>query len=383
MREPIRKVKLKDGAIRYQVVVDVGQRPDGKRDQRTSRHRTLKAAREWLSETRADVSRGTYTRPSRETLSDHLDAWLQSRRLDGKRPATLRGYADAVKPVRDLIGEVPLQTLTAEHVERVKAAMLDGSARRIGTPGKPMSARSVNYMLMTLRAALRQAVIRGKVVRNVAEAVSSVASSSENTGAAWTVAQVAVFKATAAQDRLHAAWLLTAYGLRRGEVLGLRWDRDIDLVNATVTVRTSRTSVAGEVVEGAPKTKRGARTLPLDAALVAALRALRTVQTAERLAAGPAYDGALGLVVVDELGRPLRPESYSDRFKRLARAAGVPPIRLHDARHTSVTVMRSLGVPDHVVARWHGHDEAVMRRIYTHAFDEDLRAAAKRLAEAL
>lgn len=123
--------------------------------------------------------------------------------------------------------------------------------------------------------------------------------------------------------------------------------------------------------------------MPLDAALVTALRSLRTVQTAERLAAGPAYDGALGLVVVDELGRPLRPESYSDRFKRLAKAAGVPPIRLHDARHTSVTVMRSIGVPDYVVAHWHGHDEAVMRRTYTRAFDEDLRAAAKRLAEAL
>lgn len=383
MREPIRRVTLKDGQVRYRVVVDVGQRPDGKRDQRTSTHRTVKAAREWLSRTRADVTRGTYLRPDKETLSEHLDTWLESRRLDGKRPATPRGYEDALKPVRALMGDVPLQSLTADHVERVKAAMLDGSARRIGTPGKPMSARSVNYTLTTLRAALRQGVIRGKVLHNVAEAVSSVASDGDGAGAAWTVAEASSFKRTAAEDRLHAAWLLTCYGLRRGEVLGLQWDRDIDLDAATVTVRTSRTVVAGEVVEGVPKTRRGYRTLPLDAALIAALRTLRVTQATERLTAGSTYAPSPVHLVVDALGHPIRPEAYSDHFKRLAKVAGVPPIRLHDARHTSVTMMRSLGVPDHVVARWHGHDEAVMRRTYTHAYDEELRAAAVALTRAL
>jgi integrase len=58
----------------------------------------------------------------------------------------------------------------------------------------------------------------------------------------------------------------------------------------------------------------------------------------------------------------------------------VPPIRLHDARHTSVTIMRSLGIPAHVVAAWHGHDEAVMARTYTHTNLDEMRAAAQQLA---
>jgi integrase len=275
-----------------------------------------------------------------------------------------------------------LQAVTADDVEAVKAAMLDGSARRVGTPGKPLSGRSVNLTLGTLRQALDQAVKRGKVHRNVAAWVDHAAGEAKP-GAAWLPDQAAAFRDVASQDRLHAAWLLTGCGLRRGEVLGLEWDRDVDLDEGTVTVRVSRTSVAGTVVEGPPKTRRGARTLPLDAAMLSALRRLRSQQTEERLAVGPAYDGRLGKVVVDELGRPPRPEWYSDAFGRLALLAGVPAIRLHDARHTSVTIMRSLGISAHVVAAWHGHDEAVMARTYTHTYLDEMRAAAQRLASNL
>jgi integrase len=88
-------------------------------------------------------------------------------------------------------------------------------------------------------------------------------------------------------------------------------------------------------------------------------------------------------VVVDELGHAPRPEWFSDTFRRIARQAGCPAIRLHDARHTSVTIMRALGIGDHVVAAWHGHDESVMRGTYTHTFTDELRAAAQRRAAGL
>ncbi|MGI8578628.1 MAG: tyrosine-type recombinase/integrase [Nocardioidaceae bacterium] len=380
MREPVRKVTLKDGSIRYRVVVDVGMRPDGRRDQRTSTHPTAKQARAAVARIRSQVDTGNYVRPAKETVDSHLDSWLQSKRLSENRPATIRCYTDALKAVRSMLGSKPLQALTAEDVETVKAAMLDGTARRVGVKGKPLSARAVNLTLGTLRQALDQAVKRGKVTRNVAALVDHAAGEARP-GAAWTPAQAAAFKEAASADRLHAAWLLTCCGLRRGEVLGLEWQRDLDLDDGTVTIAISRTVVAGQIVEGPPKTRRGARTLPLDATLVAALRKLRTRQSEERLAAGPAaYDGTAGKMVVDELGRPPRPEWYSDTFARLARQAEVPVIRLHDARHTSVTIMRSLGIPAHVVAAWHGHDEAVMARTYTHTYLDELRAAAEQLA---
>ncbi|MBA2509538.1 MAG: site-specific integrase, partial [Nocardioidaceae bacterium] len=348
--------------------------------QRTKTFRTRKDARAWLTTTRSKVDRGNYVRPGKETVDTHLDSWLESKRLAGKRPATMRCYADALRPVRTLLGTKPLQALKAEDVETVKAAMLNGTARRIGTEGKSLSARTVNLMLGTLRQALDQAVRRGKVIRNVAALVDHAAGEARP-GAAWSPAEAAAFKAVAGWDRLHAAWLFTCCGLRRGEVLGLEWDRDVDLDGATVTVTVSRTSVGGEIVEGPPKTRRGARTLPLDAAMVAALRRLRQRQSEERLAAGPAYEGSEGKVVVDEIGRPPRPEWYSDMFAKIARQAEVPVIRLHDARHTSVTIMRSLGIAAHVVAAWHGHDEAVMARTYTHTYLDEMRYAAQRLAD--
>lgn len=379
MSEPIRKMTLKDGSTRYRVVVDVGMRPDGRRDQRTRTFRTRKDAARWLTSTRSQVDTGSYVRPAKETVDAHLDTWLETKRLAGKRPGTVRCYVDALKPVRAILGGRPLQALTAEDVESVKAAMLDGTTRRSGAKGKPLSARSVNLTLGTLQQALDQAVKRGKVVRNVAALVDRAAGEARP-GAAWSPAQAAAFKAVTSDDRLHAAWLLTCCGLRRGEVLGLEWDRDIDFTEATVTVQVSRTSVDGVIVEGPPKTRRGNRTLPLDAGMVAALRSLRKRQSEERLAAGVAYDGSAGKVVCDELGRPPRPEWYSDAFARIARQADVPVIRLHDARHTSVTIMRSLGVAAHVVAAWHGHDEAVMARTYTHTYLDEMREAAQRLA---
>jgi integrase len=106
----------------------------------------------------------------------------------------------------------------------------------------------------------------------------------------------------------------------------------IDLEAKTLTIRKTRL----ETGEGPPKTKRGKRTLPLDEAMVTALRSLRTQQARERLAAGTAYgatcpdcDGEH--LVVNELGHPYRPEWFSDEFRRMARDAGLPVIRLHDA----------------------------------------------------
>jgi integrase len=161
--------------------------------------------------------------------------------------------------------------------------------------------------------------------------------------ATWTEGQAAAFLASVADDRLCMAWQCSLYGLRRGEVLGLRLS-DVDLDAATLTVAVTRIIVDGEVVHSEPKTDRGRRTLPLDVGLVAGLRRLHARQAAERLAAGSAYtiacpDCGQAHLFVDELGETVHPESYSDRFEVLARKAKVPAIRLHDTRHTASTLM--------------------------------------------
>jgi integrase len=103
---------------------------------------------------------------------------------------------------------------------------------------------------------------------------------------------------------------------------------------------------------------RGTRTLPLDTATVAALKALRKRQLEERLAAGEAYEDS-GYIAADELGQPLSPERYSDEFKRLCLVAGVPVVRLHDARHSINSMLAKRGVPPHIRALWLGHTPEV------------------------
>src|SRR5580698_7383334 len=130
-------------------------------------------------------------------------------------------------------------------------------------------------------------------------------------------------RARAANDRLHAAWRLTLYGLRRGEVLGLRWS-DVDLKARTLTVSQSRVLVDYKIYVEPPKTRNGQRTLLLDDALVAALLALRKHLAKESEDAGPGYEAALPdldwymagdrYIVVDQLGTPVHPEWYSDEF---------------------------------------------------------------------
>ena len=150
--EPIHKVTLKGGRTRYRVIVDVGRKTDGNRDQRCATFDTRKEARGWLSQVRTQVNVGSYVKPSKESLDAHLDGWLAGRGLDPDlKPATLRSYADALRPVRALLGAKALQDVTADDVDRVKAGMLNGSLRRVGTAGKPLSPRSVNLALVVLQ----------------------------------------------------------------------------------------------------------------------------------------------------------------------------------------------------------------------------------------
>ena len=135
------------------------------------------------------------------------------------------------------------------------------------------------------------------------------------------------------------------------------------------------------VVEEDRKTERGKRTLPLDEALVAALRSLKARQARERLEAGKAYSGGCGdcsgaYVVVDELGQPYPPEWYSDQFRSLAKATGLPVIRLHDARHTCGTLMHLRGLPTAVISKWLGHPTvSFTMATYIHSQDDALAAA--------
>ena len=189
--------------------------------------------------------------------------------------------------------------------------------------------------------------------------------------------QLRTFIDSVRADRLFAAWLLaTTTGMRRGELLGLRW-RDVDLDAETASIRQIRTIARYEVLTLTPKTDKGSRTIALDPQTVVVLRSYRVAQMEERLLLGPGYRDSGDLVFTREDGSLIHPERFSASFRQHCARSGLPVIRLHDVRHSYVTALLSEGVPLKVVSQRVGHaSPMVTMTIYQHVLPGDDRVAA-------
>lgn len=361
----IRKVTLPSGATKYEVVVDgPADRATGKRKQLRRRFGTRREATTWQARAVSEIGTGTHVGRDRTTVDAYLDQWLAGKHKI--KPTTRANYADALKVARRAFGPRPLQDLSSSDVHRMVNGMLDGSLRRQGHAGQPLSPRAVKLTLTVLRMALEAAVMEGRLVRNVAARIESPSQAAKSREV-WNGADVEKFLAMADQDRLAGAWRLSLHGLRRGEALGLLWE-NVDLDAGLVRVHRSRVLVDGRsLVQETTKTNAGRRVVPLTAEAVTALRRTKAQQAQERLLAGPAYADS-GLVVVDALGAPVAPRWFADRFQALARAAGVPVVRLHDARHAYGSHLAHQGVPFPIIAVVMGHSTpAITASIYAHA----------------
>lgn len=433
--EPINTHTAKNGKVTYWFQVDIGVRLDGKRDRPRFTYTNKTEARREYRRISTEVANGTYVGPAKTTVGEHIGKWLDGRR--DVRRVTLEGYRDALKPVVERLGKVKLQQLTKAHVDRLVtwrltegrqvqrkpgaacdavlafvAAQPDGAryaqvaekfgekgARYLGTllgsgaivrpkrglyvattdaPAAPqlrgVSERTVTTMLIQLTAALDDAVSQGLVTRNVARLVKrpDITDTEMNV---WTREQATAFRDHVRTQRLHALFLLSLCGLRRSEIMGLRWTR-ID--GATLTVARGRVAVGKDTEEGDPKSRRSRRALPLPADVVTVLNRLKLTQKAEALALGVAWSDDR-LVAVHEDGSAIRPEWYTDEFQRQAKAAGLPVIRLHDARHTAATILLDSGASVSAAAKWLGHDPAILLRVYGHVYDEALESAGAAL----
>lgn len=300
---------------------------------------------------------------SKDSFDDWADRWLALKEDGEVRPVTMAGYRSDLTHPRQSFGDVRVQDVTEDDVlALVRSMRAQGKSKR--TSGK---------MLTTLRSVFALALKKGVIRVNPAADVEALGRPRKERDA-LTAQELATLRKAIVGDRYEAAWMLTLAGLRRSELLALTW-ADVDLVESTLSVTKGRSVIGG--VQG-PKTARGARVLPLDAERVALLRDLRSWQ-AEVYGLAHVRDG---YVVVNELGRPMRPEDWSARWRALCRSTeGVRDDHtLHAARHSTVTFMRNAGVPDHVVASWHGHDEVVMRQTYSHAHAEQLKSAGSVLS---
>lgn len=283
------------------------------------------------------------------------------------RPTTASYYKLAVRVyIVPRIGGVPLQKLTAPMLNELYAK-LEVSGRR---NGKGLAARSVRHVHAIIRRALADAVAWNLLVRNVAEAAKPPRKERPKFKT-WSAEQLRKFLVSVRDDRLYAAWMVCAMtGMRRGEVLGLRWD-DLDLEASRIKIERALILVDYKPTISETKTDHGRRTPSLDKATVAALLDQRARQAVEAAMAGGAWENVDGYVFTDEFGRPIHPQAFTDRFKRYAKRAGLPPIRLHELRHTHATLALGEGVAPKVVSKRLGHaSTAFTMDVYADALPE-------------
>jgi integrase len=374
----IKTVTLKSGEKRYEFTHDAGRHPvTGRRRQTTRRFKTLKEAKAELARTGHEVQTGTFTPRWDGTVDEVLNNWLASACFE-RAAATKASYHGIVRIPRERLGQRKARSITRQDIEKLRGWTLAEGRKCGGKRGTPLSARSAALMLSTLNAAFTQAERDGLIARNPCRYVK-LPRQEKAQRVTLSEDEMSRLLKTADADRLAACWRLTLLGMRRSEVLYLKWS-GVSFADKTITIAGARVLVSGTgVIEKDTKSARGTRVLPVDDDTVAALRALRQRQREERLAAGEAYTDT-GHVAADELGQPVHPERYSDEFTQLCADAGVPKIRLHDARHTANSLMAAAGIPDHIRASWCGHTVAVNVATYTHARPEDLAMARDALS---
>lgn len=280
----------------WYVVVDLGVDHGGRRQKWHGSFRTRREAEVARAKLVDEVHSGTYVSPTRTTLSEWtIDSWLPMMATRIK-PTTLYSYRRNLEiHVLPVLGGKPLQQITPVMLNTLYANLASPSPER-----DELSAKTISYIHTIMHKALADAVDAEVLQRNPAERAKPPRPNRRATSGiqAWSADELTAFLAAVAPERLAAVWRLTAMtGMRRGEVLGLRW-RDVDLAAGRVSVRQAVVAVGYEVVESTPKS-HSARVIDLDAETVAQLRAHYERQDEERAEWGADYEDQ-DLVVAKE-----------------------------------------------------------------------------------
>lgn len=379
----------------WAVVLELSRDPETQRRRQKwlSGYGTRKEADRALADALSKLDRGLFVAPTKQTLREFVEQEFLPALRPAVRPSTYHSYDRNLRlHVLPSIGERRLADIDAAMLTSLYGRLLvDG--RKDQNAGKPLSPRTVAYVATIIGKVFHQALDWDRIARNPAERArppkASPGASRRAQMVTWTGPEVAQFlaKAQEAKDVHYPAWLtLATTGLRRGELLGLRWsDGDLDTGRASIRQTLIVVVVEGrhEAQFGSPKTEQSRRQVALDATTVAALRAHRAAHAQRRLAAGALYEDH-DLVFAHADGRPLHPERFSRTFEQRVTRYGLRRIRLHDLRHTHATLALQSGIHPRVVQERMGHaNVGITLGTYSHVNPAMDAAAADTIAAAI
>lgn len=363
----------------------------------------------WIELHRAAAARPL---PSRDPyLREYLEQWLDQTVAPFAKPLTVETYRLAIRCyINPTLGNRHLGKLDVADVRRWLAALAKtcqccAQGKDLARPddrrrccaigrccGQQLSHRSVLDARNILRSALREAETDGLIERNPAALIRLPKARSRRVQRSWTLDEACRFLRSARDDNdpLYPAYvLLLVLGLRRGELLALRWedvDADADPANASLTVRHQLQRIGGRLVLSETKTLDSEAALPLPEVCLAALR--RQVEIRDAARSRARETGARWVesehIVTTRTGTPLDPHNFYRSFQRRCVKAGVRAVPVHGTRHTCASLLVTLGVHPRVAMQILRHAKiATTMEVYTHVPTAETRAALRGLGDLL
>jgi len=293
------------------------------------------------------------------TLERWLDLWMEKDIEPCRADTTINGYDSIIhNHIRPALGKVRLSDLSPE--------LINGYYQWLANE-KGLSPNTIRKHHVLLHTALKSAYRQGVIPANPIQRATPPRATTVEV-AYYTPARLGQLLRAVKGDPLEVPVRLACFlGLRRSEILGLRW-RDVDLASGQISVRWVRTTVGSRVVEKPPKTSDSCRTLSIAALpdLLDLLRALRDKRIQERMPCGPE-----DFLLLDRVGQPLHPNLMSTALTAFVKKHNLAPITFHGLRHTFASMANSARVPMYQISRAMGHSSPnITQRIYTHLFDQ-------------
>ncbi len=342
--------------------------PDGSRHRWSACAKTKTAARELLRDQLEKDRHGIPSPIKTWTVERYLHHWFDDVVRFRNRPATAKSYECAIRLyLVPNLGKRTLKALTVADVQQL--------VNQLGAAGH--GARTIRNVRTVLSAALSRAEKEELVFRNVARLVDPP-HYERKAIRPWTVDEARRFLDHVRGHRWESGFqMLVLYGMRRGEVLGLRWG-DIDFENDTFAIEQQIQRLNGQLLVGPVKTSAGRRTLPLlPSVREVLLRSAVTQGIQPPLSGNPRLSPiADRLVLQTSTGNAVDPKNFVRTFHALREQAGLPRITVHHTRHTTATMLKNLGIPARDAQTILGHsDVTTTQQLYQHTNLEDARNA--------
>lgn len=355
----------------WQIILDKGVDVNGKRKREyITVNGTKRQAQDELAKIISEYNNGSYIAPSKMTVQMLILQWMTVYAMPQLAPNTVRGYkVNFNKHTIPYLGHILVQRLSSVEIQNMYVKLEE----------KGLSPSSIRYVHTTLREVLQYAYKMRMIPVNPADFVSAPRQGKYKSEV-YNAEEVAeLLRCAKGTDMELPLMLDLETGLRRGELLALKWS-DINWEAHTLTVERNLVCINGEHIFGDPKTKSGNRKLLLSESLIEKLRQHRIRQTEIRLQLGATYQNN-HLICCKADGTPYNTGTFSHKFFYLLKKHGLKHIRLHDIRHTNATLMLENGIPAKIACERLGHSGiAITLDTYSHVSPKMQKDAVEKLS---